>query len=77
MSTQLSFANLNTVARHLRDALVHGLPHKDKSNRKVRYLLLFAYNGTGKTRLSMAFKDAGKVKSWRPISVEVALGEKD
>ena len=24
------------------------------------YVLLFAYNGTGKTRLSMAFKDAGK-----------------
>lgn len=26
-----------------------------------RYLLLFAYNGTGKTRLSVAFKNAGKV----------------
>lgn len=25
-----------------------------------KYLLLFAYNGTGKTRLSMAFKDIGK-----------------
>lgn len=26
------------------------------------FILLFAYNGTGKTRLSMAFKDAGKRK---------------
>lgn len=70
MSNQLSFADLNAVARHFRDALVHGLPQKDKPKKKVRYLLLFAYNGTGKTRLSMAFKDAGKVKSWRPMSVD-------
>lgn len=34
---------------HLRERL------KDSS-----YLLLFAYNGTGKTRLSMAFKEACK-----------------
>jgi Uncharacterized protein conserved in bacteria len=27
---------------------------------KKKYVLLFAYNGTGKTRLSMAFKDAGR-----------------
>jgi hypothetical protein len=27
------------------------------------FVLLYAYNGTGKTRLSMAFKDAGKRKS--------------
>ena len=26
---------------------------------KKKYVLLYAYNGTGKTRLSMAFKDAG------------------
>lgn len=26
----------------------------------VNYVLLFAYNGTGKTRLSMEFKNAGK-----------------
>ena len=24
------------------------------------YILIYAYNGTGKTRLSMAFKDKGK-----------------
>jgi len=29
------------------------------------FVLLYAYNGTGKTRLSMAFKDAGKRKSSR------------
>src|SRR5690349_13276505 len=27
------------------------------------YILLFAYNGTGKTRLSMAFKESAKTKS--------------
>ena len=27
------------------------------------FVLLYAYNGTGKTRLSMEFKDAGKRKS--------------
>ena len=25
-----------------------------------RFILLYAYNGTGKTRLSMAFKDLGR-----------------
>ena len=43
------FANLEELAAHLRREL------KDK-----KYVLLYAYNGTGKTRLSMAFKDAGK-----------------
>lgn len=43
------FANLDAVASHLRSKL------DDK-----KYVLLFAYNGTGKTRLSMAFKDEGK-----------------
>ena len=33
------------------------------------FVLLFAYNGTGKTRLSMAFKDAGKKKIARPLNV--------
>lgn len=43
------FANLDELAAHLRAEL---------ENKK--YALLYAYNGTGKTRLSMAFKDAGK-----------------
>jgi hypothetical protein len=33
------------------------------------FVLLYAYNGTGKTRLSMAFKDVGKKKITRPKSV--------
>ena len=44
-----TFQNLDALATHLRERL-------QDSN----YLLLFAYNGTGKTRLSMAFKEAGK-----------------
>ena len=48
MSTA-SFTNLNELATHLRQEL---------ENKK--FLLLYAYNGTGKTRLSMAFKEAGK-----------------
>src|SRR5579883_1478952 len=44
-----SFANLDTLAAHLRKEL----------NAK-KYVLLYAYNGTGKTRLSMVFKDQGK-----------------
>jgi len=42
-----TFSDLDALARHLRD-----------QGKKV--ILLFAYNGTGKTRLSMAFKDLGK-----------------
>ncbi|WPD77424.1 AAA family ATPase [Dickeya fangzhongdai] len=44
-----AFQHLSEVAAHLREKL------EDK-----RYILLFAYNGTGKTRLSMEFK--GKKK---------------
>ena len=48
MSTP-SFTNLDKLAIHLRQELEN-----------KRFLLLYAYNGTGKTRLSMAFKEAGK-----------------
>jgi energy-coupling factor transporter ATP-binding protein EcfA2 len=44
-----SFADLPTLAAHLRSELI------DK-----KFILLYAYNGTGKTRLSMAFKGIGK-----------------
>lgn len=44
-----SFSDLNSLANHFRTLL-----HSKK------YVLLFAYNGTGKTRLSGAFKDLGK-----------------
>lgn len=50
MSPQAShFADLPALAKHLRGVL-----------RQKKYVLLFAYNGTGKTRLSMAFKNEGK-----------------
>lgn len=44
-----TFADLDALAAHLRSEL---------ENKKA--VLLYAYNGTGKTRLSMAFKDMGK-----------------
>ena len=44
-----AFADLNALAAHLRQEL---------ANKK--FILLYAYNGTGKTRLSTAFKDLGK-----------------
>lgn len=44
-----TFADLSAVATHLREKLA------DK-----KYILLFAYNGTGKTRLSMEFRNLGK-----------------
>lgn len=50
MSTDLtSFESLESLATHLRDTL---------ANKK--YILVFAYNGIGKTRLSTAFTDLGK-----------------
>ena len=50
MSDATTFTDLNTLAAHLRQEL---------ENKKC--ILLYAYNGTGKTRLSTAFKDLGKV----------------
>lgn len=44
-----TFANIPSLAAHLRGEL---------ENKKA--ILLYAYNGTGKTRLSMTFKDIGK-----------------
>ncbi|HGJ5876501.1 MAG TPA: hypothetical protein ACHBX0_09090 [Arsenophonus sp.] len=50
MTSRLAtFQNLNQVAGHLRQKLD-----------VKKYILLFAYNGIGKTRLSMAFKELGK-----------------
>lgn len=43
------FSDLPSLAKHLRGVL--------KQKQRV---VLFAYNGTGKTRLSMAFKDLGR-----------------
>lgn len=46
------YANLRTLARKLRDDLGG-----------VELILMYAYNRTGKTRLSMEFKDEGKRKN--------------
>lgn len=48
--TLTSFASLADLAAHLRQELV-----------SKKFVLLYAYNGTGKTRLSTEFKDLGKV----------------
>jgi energy-coupling factor transporter ATP-binding protein EcfA2 len=48
------FADLNALAAHLRQEL---------ENKK--FILLYGYNGTGKTRLSTAFKDLGKQEDAR------------
>ncbi|ULO25109.1 AAA family ATPase [Methylocystis sp. SB2] len=52
MSGIRTYQNLRTLVTRLRDDL------KDK-----QLVLLFAYNRTGKTRLSMEFKDVGKRKN--------------
>ena len=49
MSDKQAFDNLQEIARYLRMLL------EDK-----KYVLLFAYNGTGKTRLSAEFKTLGQ-----------------
>ncbi|MGL1921231.1 MAG: AAA family ATPase [Hyphomicrobiales bacterium] len=46
--TQQTFSTLKDIAIHLRE------------EREKKVTLLFAYNGTGKTRLSMTFKELGK-----------------
>jgi len=54
MSTLTNFNNLTEIAQHFRDDLTG-------NNRKEKELILFfAHNGTGKTRLSMEFKELGK-----------------
>lgn len=50
------YKNLRNIVTRLRDDL------RDSGNGGYDFVLLFAYNGTGKTRLSMEFKDVGKRK---------------
>lgn len=49
-----AFPSLDRLVLRLRDDLVGG---------GQDFVLVYAYNGTGKTRVSMAFKDAGKRKN--------------
>ncbi|ELY3855160.1 AAA family ATPase [Proteus terrae] len=51
-----NFKNLRSVVTRIRDDLRH------RDNGGVDFVLLYAYNGTGKTRLSMEFKETGKRK---------------
>ena len=53
------FIDLISTAEHLRDSLDNGIQQGNKV-KQIHHILLFAFNGTGKTRLSMAFKDLGK-----------------
>ena len=55
MSGTKRFTNLKRLARNIRDTL----GTEDVADTK-NYYLLFAYNGTGKTRLSGEFKNLGK-----------------
>ncbi|WP_350312585.1 AAA family ATPase [Dickeya fangzhongdai] len=51
-----NYKSLRSVVTRMRDDL------RQNENGGVDFVLLYAYNGTGKTRLSMEFKDAGKRK---------------
>ena len=54
MSEVIKFTNLADIATHFRKDLTG-------DHRPLKELILFfAHNGTGKTRLSMEFKEAGK-----------------
>ena len=61
MSAASTFISHNALATHLRQEL---------ENKK--FILLYAYNGTGKTRLSTAFKDLGK-----PVNTDGETGKRD
>ncbi len=59
MAEPVSFNDLTALAQHLRDEL---------ENKK--FILLYAYNGTGKTRLSTVFKDLGKTRVTDTLATE-------
>ncbi len=52
--TETIFTDLSTLAQHLRNKL-----NETRQNTR-KFILLYAYNGTGKTRLSTEFKNIGK-----------------
>lgn len=56
MSGIRTYQSLRTLVTRLRDDL-------NNPTKPIELVLLYAYNRTGKTRLSMEFKDAGKRKS--------------
>lgn len=56
--TETTYADLRSLAQHLRSELAK---KAEKKPDKSPFVLLYAFNGTGKTRLCTAFKDLGKV----------------
>ena len=60
----ISFPTLPELAQQFRTELA-----------KKKFLLLYAYNGTGKTRLSAAFKELGKKTTHRPFTVSDSVGQ--
>lgn len=66
--SELIYENLNQVAKQFRTVFANGVPRGNKTQ-TVNQVLLFAYNGTGKTRLSMEFKELGKAVITRPANV--------
>lgn len=54
---EVRYADLTSVAAHLRTELAKKAA---RTSEKSPFVLLYAFNGTGKTRLSGAFKDLGK-----------------
>lgn len=65
MSGIRTYQSLGTLVNRLRDDLNQRETESKKKvvNKPATILLLYAYNRTGKTRLSMEFKDAGKRKT--------------
>lgn len=59
-----SFPSLPELAQQLRTELV-----------QKKFVLLYAYNGTGKTRLSVSFKDLGKKTTYRPMTVNDTVND--
>ncbi|MBK9237189.1 MAG: AAA family ATPase [Rhodoferax sp.] len=60
----MSFPSLPELAQQLRTELA-----------QKKFMLLYAYNGTGKTRLSVAFKDLGKTTTQRPMTVNDTVND--
>ncbi|ELA4569467.1 AAA family ATPase [Salmonella enterica] len=60
-----SYGTISRVVTRLRDDL-----------NGTDFLLIYAYNGTGKTRLSMSFKDKGKNRRRRSAAINNNVGER-
>ena len=65
MNKGKAFKNLGKLVQRFRDELnqQESVSQKAVINHAISVILLYAYNRTGKTRLSMEFKDFGKRKS--------------